>query len=38
MDLERREDELSRRVIEVADSISVGLGYLGPVHTPAGRL
>jgi DNA-binding IclR family transcriptional regulator len=37
MDLERREDELSRRVIEVADSISIGLGYLGPVHSPAGR-
>jgi DNA-binding IclR family transcriptional regulator len=37
MDLERREEELARQVIEVADSISVGLGYLGPVHTPAGR-
>lgn len=37
MDLERREEELARRVIEVADSISVGLGYLGPVHSPAAR-
>ena len=37
MDLERREEELARRVIEVADSISVGLGYLGPVHAPASR-
>jgi DNA-binding IclR family transcriptional regulator len=30
MDLQNREDELARVVIEVADSISVGLGYLGP--------
>lgn len=37
MDLERREEELARQVIEVADSISVGLGYLGPVHTPVSR-
>lgn len=33
IDLDRREDELAQVVIEVADSISVGLGYPGPVHT-----
>lgn len=32
MDLQNREDELARSVIEAADSISVGLGYLGPRH------
>lgn len=34
--LERREAELGSVVIEAADTISIGLGYLGPVHTPAG--
>ncbi|SEF18249.1 IclR family transcriptional regulator [Jiangella alba] len=29
--------ELASTVIEVADSISVGLGYLGPRHAPAER-
>lgn len=33
IDLDRREDELAQVVIEAADSISVGLGYPGPVHT-----
>ncbi|MBA4866084.1 IclR family transcriptional regulator [Streptomyces sp. PSKA54] len=28
--LDRREEELSRAVIEAADSISIGLGYAGP--------
>ena len=32
IDLGSREAELASRVIEVADSISVGLGYLGPLH------
>ena len=32
MDLQNRQDELSRIVIEVADSISVGLGYLATRH------
>lgn len=32
MDLEHREDALARIIIEVADSISVSLGYLGPRH------
>nr|WP_277350140.1 IclR family transcriptional regulator C-terminal domain-containing protein [Nonomuraea sp. FMUSA5-5] len=36
--LEAREAELARTVIETADSISIGLGYVGPVHAaPAGR-
>lgn len=34
IDLDHRETELARAVIEVADSISVGLGYLGPLHSP----
>ncbi|WP_406144679.1 IclR family transcriptional regulator [Streptomyces sp. NBC_01012] len=33
--LEKREAELGSIVIEAADAISIGLGYLGPVHTPA---
>jgi DNA-binding IclR family transcriptional regulator len=33
IDLDHREDELAQVVIEAADSISVGLGYPGPVHT-----
>ncbi|MPZ82173.1 MAG: helix-turn-helix domain-containing protein [Actinophytocola sp.] len=37
MDLDRREEELAGRVIEAADSISVGLGYLGPVHSGGRR-
>jgi DNA-binding IclR family transcriptional regulator len=32
IDLPRREVELSRIVIEAADSISTGLGYAGPAH------
>ncbi|GAA2380307.1 IclR family transcriptional regulator [Nonomuraea africana] len=32
MDLPAREAELARTVIETADSISIGLGYVGPVH------
>lgn len=35
IDLGSREAELARRVIEAADSISIGLGYLGPLHAPA---
>ncbi|APU21995.1 IclR family transcriptional regulator [Actinoalloteichus sp. GBA129-24] len=32
IDLASREGELGRRVIEAADSISNGLGYIGPSH------
>jgi DNA-binding IclR family transcriptional regulator len=32
MDLDAREDTLARMAIEAADSISSGLGYLGPAH------
>jgi DNA-binding IclR family transcriptional regulator len=32
IDLGRREGELSRAVIEAADSISIGLGYVGPAQ------
>lgn len=32
IDLPTREEELARTVIETADSISTGLGYLGPIH------
>ncbi|GAA3455082.1 IclR family transcriptional regulator [Dactylosporangium matsuzakiense] len=32
IDLPQREADLSRRVIEAADSISIGLGYVGPAH------
>lgn len=35
LDLERREAELGRRVIEAADAISVRLGYLSPTAMPA---
>jgi DNA-binding IclR family transcriptional regulator len=34
IDLARRESELARAVIEAADSISIGLGYVGPAHLP----
>ncbi|HEY3684645.1 MAG TPA: IclR family transcriptional regulator [Streptosporangiaceae bacterium] len=34
--LDEREAELGRIIVEAADSVSTGLGYLGPVHTPAG--
>jgi DNA-binding IclR family transcriptional regulator len=37
MDLDNREGELARRVIEAADSISIDLGYLGPLHAPAAQ-
>ncbi|WP_031465271.1 IclR family transcriptional regulator [Sciscionella sediminilitoris] len=33
--LDEREAELGRTIIEAADTVSLGLGYLGPVHTPA---
>jgi len=33
LDLATREPELARVVIEEADAISLGLGYLGPLHT-----
>lgn len=36
IDLPSREHDLARAVIEAADSISVGLGYVGPAHVPAG--
>ncbi|KAA9148669.1 IclR family transcriptional regulator [Amycolatopsis acidicola] len=32
--LEEREAELGRMIVEAADTVSIGLGYLGPVHTP----
>lgn len=32
MDLEARQAQLARHAIETADSISIGMGYLGPVH------
>ncbi|TKG73541.1 IclR family transcriptional regulator [Prauserella endophytica] len=32
IDLPNRELELGRKAIEVADSISIGLGYIGPSH------
>lgn len=35
MAMETREQELASLVIETADAISVGLGYLGPVHLPS---
>ncbi|WP_166348522.1 IclR family transcriptional regulator [Phytoactinopolyspora limicola] len=38
LDLSSREPELARTVIEVADAISVDLGYLGPQHTTAAVL
>jgi DNA-binding IclR family transcriptional regulator len=34
IDLANREQQLARQVIESADQISVGLGYIGPVHSP----
>jgi DNA-binding IclR family transcriptional regulator len=35
IDLPLREAELARVVIEAADSISIGLGYVGPAHAAA---
>lgn len=35
IDLPRQEQNLSRAVIEAADQVSVGLGYVGPAHNPA---
>jgi DNA-binding IclR family transcriptional regulator len=35
IDLPAREPELANAVIEAADSISVGLGYVGPAHLTA---
>jgi DNA-binding IclR family transcriptional regulator len=35
IDLQNREASLARAVIEAADSISIGLGYVGPHHIPA---
>ena len=32
--LDTREQEIAGMVIEAADAISIGLGYLGPVHAP----
>jgi DNA-binding IclR family transcriptional regulator len=34
IDLQNREESLARAVIEAADSISIGLGYVGPAHLP----
>lgn len=34
IDLARQEDTLARVVIEAADSVSIGLGYVGPAHVP----
>jgi DNA-binding IclR family transcriptional regulator len=36
IDLQNREADLASVVIEAADSISIGLGYVGPAHSPAG--
>ena len=37
IDLQHREADLARTVIEAADSISIGLGYVGPgMHEPLG--
>jgi DNA-binding IclR family transcriptional regulator len=38
IDLDAREAELARTIIETADSISIGLGYVGPVHAIATSL
>ncbi|MDW5324407.1 IclR family transcriptional regulator [Plantactinospora sp. KLBMP9567] len=38
IDLAQREAELVRAVIEAADSISIGLGYVGPAHVTPQRL
>lgn len=35
IDLPRQEQNLARAVIEAADQVSVGLGYVGPAHAPA---
>jgi DNA-binding IclR family transcriptional regulator len=35
IDLQNREQALASTVIEAADSISIGLGYVGPHHIPA---
>ncbi|GII32086.1 IclR family transcriptional regulator [Planotetraspora mira] len=32
IDLPSKEDELARTIIETADSVSIGLGYVGPVR------
>ncbi|OXM71469.1 MULTISPECIES: IclR family transcriptional regulator [Amycolatopsis] len=32
--LDEREADLGRTIVEAADSVSIGLGYLGPAHTP----
>lgn len=37
LDLEHREPELGRRIIETTDHISVKLGYVGPRHGPLAR-
>ncbi|EKT82569.1 IclR family transcriptional regulator [Rhodococcus opacus M213] len=33
--LDEREAKLGRMIVEAADAVGVGLGYLGPVHTPS---
>jgi DNA-binding IclR family transcriptional regulator len=38
LDLDRREEQLASAAIETADSISGGLGYLGPTHDAAVNL
>ena len=35
IDLPGQEDSLARVVIEAADQVSIGLGYVGPAHSPA---
>ncbi|MEV0159843.1 IclR family transcriptional regulator [Nonomuraea fuscirosea] len=37
IDLPAREAELARTVIETADSVSIGLGYVGPAHLLGSR-
>jgi DNA-binding IclR family transcriptional regulator len=37
IDIPAREHALARIVIEAADSISIGLGYVGPAHVPPAR-
>ena len=38
IDLPRQEESLARAVIEAADQVSIGLGYVGPAHTPTPTL
>jgi DNA-binding IclR family transcriptional regulator len=37
LDLTRREAALADALIETADAISLGLGYVGPQHLPSAK-